>query len=128
MGLYAQDLHPGGLCVISTPDEGKVYGYVLGAEAPNAGNPPKGLVIAPFWSENGYRLCPFLVWKWVWFSWELWKCLNVFVVSIPDEKERKIICEFKVDFKKSFCWRSNLSNDDIISAYVGLKSGVGLRG
>ena len=85
---------------------------------------PKGMVIAPFWSENGYRLCPFLVWNGVWFSWELWKFLNVFVVSIPDEKERKIICEFEVDFKKWFCWRFNLSNDDIISAYVGLKSGV----
>ena len=89
---------------------------------------PKGMVIAPFWSEKGYRLRPFLVWNRVWFSWELWECLNVFVVSIPDEKERKIICDFEMDFKKSFCWRSDLSNDDIISAYVGLKSGVGLRG
>ena len=23
-----------------------------------------------------------------------------------------------MDFKKSFCWRSNLSNDDMISAYT----------
>ena len=28
LGLYAQDFHPGGLCVVSTPDQGKVYGYV----------------------------------------------------------------------------------------------------
>ena len=36
--------------------------------------------------------------------------MNVFVVSIPNEIERKIICEFEMDIKKSFCWRSNLSN------------------
>ena len=30
------------------------------------------------------------------------------------EKER-VIYEFEVDFKKSFIWRSNQSNDDIIS-------------
>ena len=33
-----------------------------------------------------------------------------------------------MDFKKSFCWRSNLSNDDIIYTYVGLKTGVEFRG
>ena len=32
------------------------------------------------------------------------------------KKEREL-CEFEMDFKKSFCWRSNPSNDDIISAY-----------
>ena len=26
---------------------------------------------APFWSENGYKLCPFWVWNRVWFSREL---------------------------------------------------------
>ena len=26
------------------------------------------------------------------------------------------ICEFEMDFKKSLCWRFNLSNHDIISA------------
>ena len=36
--------------------------------------------------------------------------MNVFVVSIPNEIERKIMCEFEMDIKKSFCWRSNLSN------------------
>ena len=51
------------------------------------------------------------------------QCMNVFVVSVPDEFwERKsnirnnmVIYEFEVDFKKSFIWRSNLCNDDIIS-------------
>ena len=27
-------------------------------------------------------------------------------------KKERVICKFDVDFKKSFCWRSNLSNDD----------------
>ena len=39
-------------------------------------------VFAPFWSENGYRLCPG-VWNRVWFSKELRERMNVFIVSIP---------------------------------------------
>ena len=32
-------------------------------------------VFEPLWSENGYRLCPYiLVWNWVWFSRELREC------------------------------------------------------
>ena len=27
-------------------------------------------------------------------------------------KKERVICEFDIDIKKSFCWRSNLSNDD----------------
>ena len=35
---------------------------------------------------------------------------NVFVVSIPNKKGRKrLICESEMAFKKSLCWRSNLS-------------------
>ena len=33
-----------------------------------------------------------------------------------------------MDFKKSFYWRFNLSNDTIISALPDLKTGMGLRG
>ena len=32
---------------------------------------------------------PILVWNWVWFSRELRECMNVFIISIPDEKERE---------------------------------------
>ena len=32
-----------------------------------------------------------------------------------NKKERVIIMRIEVDFKKSFTWRSNLSNDEIIS-------------
>ena len=50
--------------------------------------------------------------------------MNVFVISIPNKKER-VICKFKVDFKKSFCWHSNLSNDNIMSAYARSENGSG---
>ena len=71
----------------------------------------------------------------VWFTKELqcvWMCSSFqFLMS----KKESLICEFEMDFKKSFCWRSNLSNGDIISVlckhecYVlspppGLKTGV----
>ena len=50
---------------------------------------PKGLKgFAPFWSENGYRLCLFglelgVVWT------KLRKYIDVFVISIPNEYEIK---------------------------------------
>ena len=51
----------------------------------------------------------------VWFTKELqcvWMCSSFqFLMS----KKESLICEFEMDFKKSFCWRSNLSNGDIIS-------------
>ena len=34
----------------------------------------------------------------------------------------------ELDFKKAFCWRSNLSIDDLISWRLGLKRGMELRG
>ena len=50
-------------------------------------------------------------------------------------KKESVICEFEMDFKKSFCWRSNLSNIYIIFVHVismlrfvttpGLETGVG---
>ena len=40
-------------------------------------------------------------------------------------KEARVICEFEMDFKKSFCWHSNISNDNIISAYARSESGCG---
>ena len=42
-----------------------------------------------------------------------------------NEKER-VICEFKTDFKNSFCWRSNISSDHTISWRPGLKNGQDL--
>ena len=40
-------------------------------------------------------------------------------------KKKTVICEVEVDFKKSFCWRSNVSNDNIISAYARSENGYG---
>ena len=52
---------------------------------------PKGRVFAPLWSENGYRLSS--IWSGiknrVWFSRELRECTKVFIVSIPNEQQRK---------------------------------------
>ena len=40
-------------------------------------------------------------------------------------KKERAICEFEMDFKKSFCWRSNLSNYNIISTYARSENGRG---
>ena len=40
-------------------------------------------------------------------------------------KKERVIWEAEVDFKKSFCWRSNVSNDIIISAYARSENGYG---
>ena len=37
-----------------------------------------------------------------WFLRELRECINVFIVSIPNEKKEREIGEFEMDFKKSF--------------------------
>ena len=37
---------------------------------------PKSMGFAPFWSENGYKLLPDLVWIRVWFSRELRKYMK----------------------------------------------------
>ena len=34
------------------------------------------------------------------------------------KKKGRLICEFEIDFKKICRWRSNLSNDDIVSAFA----------
>ena len=40
------------------------------------------------------------------------------------KRKKGVICEFEMDFKQSFCRPSSLSNDNMISAYAGLKMGV----
>ena len=51
--------------------------------------------------------------------------MNLFVISVPNEQQRKIrIRQFEMGvMKKSFCWRANLSNDNIISAYARSENG-----
>ena len=51
--------------------------------------------------------------------------MDVFVVLIPKDKARKSNMRIRImEFKKSFCWRSNLRNNDIISTYVVLNTGI----
>ena len=47
--------------------------------------PQRRRVFAPFWSENGYSFCPCWSGYRVWFSRDLRECINVFIVSIPNE-------------------------------------------
>ena len=73
------------------------------------------MIFGPFWSKLVYIL-PILVWNWVWILGKLREWMYVYLLfqfQMNTEKERTIIYDFKVDFKTSFIWCSNLSNDDI---------------
>ena len=60
---------------------------------------------------------------------ELRECMKVFIVSIPKVKERRRNMRILNGFEEFFCLHSNLSNNDIISAYgAGLKTGVDFKG
>ena len=56
---------------------------------------------------------PILVWNRVWFLRELRECMNVFIVSILNEKERKRNMRIRNGFEEFFSLRSNLSNDQL---------------
>ena len=64
-----------------------------------------------FWSEFSYG-----------FRGNAWTYLSF---QFQMNKKERVICEFEVDFKKSFCWRSNLSNNILISAYARSENGCG---
>ena len=56
---------------------------------------------------------------------ELQECNNVVSFQFQINNIGRAICELEMDFKKSSCWLSNVSNDDVISVFVkGLKTGV----
>ena len=40
---------------------------------------------------------PILVWNRVWFSGELWKCMNVSSFQFQVSKKEREICQFKMD-------------------------------
>ena len=73
-------------------------------------------ILRLFSLKTGIWTLPILVWKRVWFSRELRECMNVFIVSIPNEEERNGNMRIRNAFEEIFCLRSNLSNHDIISA------------
>ena len=57
-------------------------------------------------SENGYRRCLFWSEFGYGFRGNAWTYMSS---QFQMNKKERVICEFEVDFKKSFCWRSNLS-------------------
>ena len=73
--------------------------------------------------SKGYGFCAVSVWNRVWFSKEPRECINVFVLSIPNESERKNNMRFRNGFQKSFCWRSYLNDDEVISTYARSENG-----
>ena len=68
------------------------------------------IVIVLYWSEHGYRFCPF--WSGIGFGLRrnmvVYQCVHCF-----SSKKESVIREFEEDFKKSFCCAFNLGNDDI---------------
>ena len=70
---------------------------------------------APLWSENGYRFCPF--WSGIGYGLRRnYGCVSMCSsFQFQVNKKESALCEFEMDFKKSFCRGFNLSNDDIIS-------------
>ena len=79
---------------------------------------PKGMFFVPFRFENGYRVCPF--WSRIVYGFRgncgiLWTYLSF---QLQMNKKERVICKLQNDLKKWSCWRFNLSNDDIIFAYV----------
>ena len=70
-------------------------------------------MFAPFWSENGYRL--YLFWS---ESREFGNARPYLSFEFEMNKKERVIGKFEMAFTKSFSWRSNLSNDNITSAYI----------
>ena len=74
---------------------------------------PRGMVFAPYWSENGYKLCSYiLVWNRVWF---LRKSTGVYGRTIYRFNSKCIRKKEKCANNKYFLLALNLGNDDIIS-------------
>ena len=85
---------------------------------------PKDVVFALFWSENGYRLCLF----WSEFGYGFWgntnfKKKHICRFNSKRKRKKRVISEFEIDFKQSFCQPSSLSNDN-----TGADPGFLLRG
>ena len=73
------------------------------------------MVFEPFPYENWYRLFPF--WSGIGYGFRgKYGIVKVFVILFQFHVWQ--YGTFEMDLKKSFCWRSKLSNDDIFSANV----------
>ena len=79
-------------------------------------------------SEKGIKFLFVWVWNRVWFSRDWLRDCTCYFNSkwirndkIPVNKRERVVCEFEIDFNKSFCWSSNLSNNDQFLPIPGLK-------
>ena len=70
---------------------------------PNTCAAQKGRVFAAFWSENRYRPCLFWSGYRVWFLRELRECMNVFIISVKNDYERKKDMQIRTGFKEIVC-------------------------
>ena len=84
--------------VCSAPPPGGVLPYISHIGVCSA---PKGMVFAPFWSENGYTL-PILVWNRYRFQGNYGSLRKYLSFQCQMNKKEREICEFEMDFKKSF--------------------------
>ena len=63
---------------------------------------PRGMVFAPFWSENGYRFCPF----WSGIEYGLQRNYGCLPYQFQMNKNESVTATFEKDFRKSFCAES----------------------
>ena len=87
------------------------------------------MVFAPFRSENGIEFPHFglesgMIFEGTTYG-SVWTQLSF---QFQMNKKEKVICEFEMNFKKSFCLRSKLNEDDKISSRPALKRGMDLVG
>lgn len=67
--------------------------------------------------KTGFRLYFHQFWFGIGYGFD--KTTGFVVSKFQMNKKERVMCEVEMDFKTSFCRRSpDLSNDDIISAYV----------
>ena len=67
----------------------------------------EGMVFAPFWSENGYRLCLF----WSEYSGMVFEGMHERICRFNSKWIRKKECKYANSrgiLKKSFCWQGVL--------------------
>ena len=75
---------------------------------------PKGYGFWVFLVRKRVKALSILAWNQVWFSRELRKHVNIFILSILNEEERTRNMRIQNAFEEMFCLWSNLSNEDII--------------
>ena len=81
-----------------------------------------GISFEAFRSENRYRLSLFGLELGMVFKETTGMCESI---CLQMNQRDRVMRKFEMDFKKSFCRRSNVSNDDIISYRPGTSCSKG---